>query len=136
MAAQLLNQTDAQGRKQGLWKERKKYGLTSKGHYKDDLEEGLWEEYRLDDTLWSRGHYLHGKEHGLWEGYHENGTFWGRYHYHHGKLIKVDSEEALEGYSGFIRLHGQQAWLEITDRIPVGSPNWGFYWMLVNLGLI
>jgi antitoxin component YwqK of YwqJK toxin-antitoxin module len=184
MAAQLLNQTDAQGRKQGLWMESDEYGYTSKVHYKDDLEEGLWEHYYPDGTLWwrrhylhgqwhgpcelyyedgtfrARGHYLHGgkhglwedywhdstiwtrchyrhgQRHGLWEDYYSDGTLWSRRQYHNGKVIKVDSEEALEGYNGLILLQGQQAWAEITDRIPVGSSNWGFYWMLVNLDLL
>jgi hypothetical protein len=41
MKQEILNQIDPQGLKQGLWMESDEYGYTYKGHYIDDLKEGL-----------------------------------------------------------------------------------------------
>jgi len=100
MAEQLINQTDAQGRKQGYWEETGKWSDTEKGHYVDGLRQGLWKGYRskngklrweshyLNDiphglekqyredgvTLSSEGPYLNGNQHGHWKWYQQDGV--------------------------------------------------------------
>ena len=81
MATPLHNQTDSQGRKQGYWEETDEYGFIRKGHYVDDLRQGLWKVY-YDDIHQAEEHYLNGKRHGLWKRYHHDGvTLWIKGHY-------------------------------------------------------
>ena len=85
MAKKLINQTDSQGRKQGYWKETDKYGFIWKGHYVDDLRQGLWKNYYKDGTFMGEGHYLNGKLHGLWKVYYQDGTLMSEGHYLNGE---------------------------------------------------
>jgi len=51
VAAQITaNQTDAKGKKQGLWEEKSATGI-SKGTYADDQKDGCWTSYSTDGKL-------------------------------------------------------------------------------------
>jgi len=112
MAEELLNQTDAQGRRQGPWEEKTEWGDTWKGLYVDGLrqeiwkrytkkgvlmeessyidgkQDGPWKHYRPNGNgmLWMEGHYLNGEQHGLWKEYWEETTI-RRILYHKGKRV-------------------------------------------------
>lgn len=137
MEQRSINQTDSQGRKQGYWEETSIHPHFSRGFYKDDLRQGMWEDCHLDGTLWirhhyhqgklhgveeqyqyegtlsMRGHYHHDERHGVWEYYYTDGTLWLRSHYHQGKRIREDSPETLKFYNSLIRQIGQPAWLSL-----------------------
>jgi hypothetical protein len=65
MNKDVINQHDAEGRKQGYWEEPGIFGFIWKGHYVDGLREGLWKGYHSDGTLRWRAHCHHGKQKGL-----------------------------------------------------------------------
>ena len=136
-----INQIDAQGRKQGYWREGVPGGYIYKGHYYHGTLHGLWVVYYPDGTLWQRHHFHHGKLHGSWADYRSDGTLGSRGHYHHDlrhgvweyyrpdgtligrehyfedMLISQASEETLGIYNGFIRKNGVSTWGDLTDHI-------------------
>ena len=70
-----LNQTDAQGLRQGLWERYWPNGnLWWKGSYLNGKQTGLWEWHWSNGNLWYKGSFLNGKEIGTWEWYDENET--------------------------------------------------------------
>jgi len=68
---------DAEGRKQGDWREFYETGeLRSKGKYKDNRREGLWIFYYLDGKIEQEGNYRIGRPDGDWKWYYKNGQTW------------------------------------------------------------
>lgn len=67
---------DAQGKKQGFWKEYfKEGGLRSEGTYTDGIRTGAWVFYFPNGNKEQTGNYTNkGKEHGLWTWYYVDGT--------------------------------------------------------------
>ena len=69
-----LNQTDAQGLRQGLWEYYWNNGnLMEKRSYFDGKQNGYWELYFLNGNLHCKGSWLDGKQIGTWEEYNEDG---------------------------------------------------------------
>jgi antitoxin component YwqK of YwqJK toxin-antitoxin module len=78
-----INQTDTQGKKQGLWiyfgKDRPEEGYPANGKieegtYKDDRKEGIWIKYHNDGvTPRLRGDYINNRPQGSYVKYHANG---------------------------------------------------------------
>ena len=83
-----INQYDPEGRKQGMWMTYFRDGrLNSKGTYKDNEKDGLWEEYwGSSGKLMVKGYYINGKEDGLWEDYWTNGNLENKGQYINGKM--------------------------------------------------
>ena len=83
-----INQYDPEGRKQGMWMTYFRDGrLNSKGTYKDNEKDGLWEEYwGSSGKLMVKGYYINGKEDGLWEDYWKNGNLENKGQYINGKM--------------------------------------------------
>lgn len=68
---------DAEGRRQGPWKEFYETGeLRSEGKYKDGLREGDWVFYYRDGKEEQRGAYFKGKPDGNWKWTYNNGQVW------------------------------------------------------------
>jgi uncharacterized protein len=67
---------DAQGRKQGYWKEFYVEGpLKSEGNYKDAIKTGDWIMYFPNGIVEQKGNYnQNGREHGQWIWYYMDGT--------------------------------------------------------------
>ena len=77
-----LNQTDAQGLKQGPWVYYIYGSLWYKGSYLDGKPTGAWKYYGPNGNLRTKGSYLKGKEIGTWEQYDTDGTL-EKIIYHH-----------------------------------------------------
>ena len=78
-----LNQIDAQGRRQGLWKQYWLNGnLWAKGSYLDGKETGAWEWYRKNGNLWAKESFLNGKRTGSREDYDREGNLIKVTYYH------------------------------------------------------
>lgn len=68
---------DAEGRKQGDWREFYETGeLRSRGKYKDNRREGLWVFYYLDGKVEQEGNYRIGRPDGDWKWYYKNAQTW------------------------------------------------------------
>ncbi|MCF8465151.1 MAG: hypothetical protein K9G41_09935 [Flavobacteriales bacterium] len=68
---------DAEGRRQGPWKEFYETGeLRSEGKYKDGMREGDWLFYYRDGKEEQRGTYHKGKPDGDWKWTYSNGQTW------------------------------------------------------------
>jgi antitoxin component YwqK of YwqJK toxin-antitoxin module len=68
---------DAEGRRQGDWKEFYETGqLRSKGRYKDNKRTGPWIFYYEDGKVEQEGTYRDGKPDGNWKWTHRNGQTW------------------------------------------------------------
>jgi antitoxin component YwqK of YwqJK toxin-antitoxin module len=68
---------DAEGRRQGPWKEFYETGeLRSEGKYKDGGREGDWVFYYRDGKEEQRGAYHKGKPDGDWKWIYDNGQIW------------------------------------------------------------
>jgi len=65
-----INQTDAQGLKQGEWEElipHRGQPRRHRGHYKAGKRVGKWQElHSWTDLLWAEGEYVEGKKEGIW----------------------------------------------------------------------
>ena len=83
--AQKTQQTDSQGRKQGLWTETVgRYGILCRGLYKDNLRQGLWKWYRYqsywdsdnitEGSLYAEVNYVDGLKQGLQKWYYPDGV--------------------------------------------------------------
>ena len=85
-----INQYDLDGRKQGYWEEYDSTNtyLNAKGHYKNNLRDGLWEFYYENGQLSSKGSFKNGKRDGIWEEYFSDGDFWYEGEWDNGKYIR------------------------------------------------
>ncbi len=50
-----------------------KKNVLAKGSYSNNIREGLWRFYRMDDVLQTEGHYVKGKKDGKWRSYYPSG---------------------------------------------------------------
>ncbi len=58
----------------GLCETSRLYGqLRAKGWLNKGKEQGYWEDYNEDGTLFSKGYYINGSPSGNFKFYHENG---------------------------------------------------------------
>jgi antitoxin component YwqK of YwqJK toxin-antitoxin module len=83
------NRKDRSGRKQGYWEhyyDDNSY-LHSKGSYKNDKKEGIWEYYHDNGNLWRKGLYLKGELHGYWDHYRIDGKLVLKKLFENGDLI-------------------------------------------------
>ena len=70
----MKNQTDAQGRKQGLWEELHENGNISwRENWCNDELHGLAEVFRDNGNICWRANFRNGKKHGLEELFREDG---------------------------------------------------------------
>lgn len=58
------NQTDAAGKKQGVWEEKTATGI-SKGSFADDQKDGCWTSYATDGKLARIEHFVKGSREGI-----------------------------------------------------------------------
>ena len=82
----IKNRFNKEGEKHGYWEHNSI--LCSKGSYRNDKMEGLWEYYDVNGNLMSKGLYKNGVRDGIWEFYDEDGSLKERGLYENGDLIK------------------------------------------------
>jgi len=73
---QTINQYNDKGEKEGYWEESyySNGNLSAKGHYKNGVRSGYWEQYYTNGNLWYKGSYKNGKKVGYWEYYYYDGN--------------------------------------------------------------
>jgi antitoxin component YwqK of YwqJK toxin-antitoxin module len=61
----------------------------SKGSFKDDKQDGIWERYHENGQSHSKGLFKDGKKDGIWEYYYKNGQLWSKGLFKDGKYVKT-----------------------------------------------
>ena len=74
----------------GIWEQYWDNGqLSSKGSFKDDKQDGIWERYHENGQSHSKGLFKDGKKDGIWEYYYKNGQLWSKGLFKDGKYVKT-----------------------------------------------
>jgi antitoxin component YwqK of YwqJK toxin-antitoxin module len=82
----IKNRFNKEGEKHGYWEHNSI--LCSKGSYRNDKMEGLWEYYDVNGNLMSKGSYVNDEKDGIWEYYYTNGRLKFGILYNNGVKIK------------------------------------------------